>query len=79
MKKILIASLVALFTLFSLAWLYSNILKPTPLEYRSAMQQYNVPNGIPSLVPNNASQKSSIKKENVSLKESFESAHKRTE
>jgi len=71
MKKLLIASLVALFTLYGLAWLYSNTLKPTPLEYRPVMQQYD----IPSIVPNNASQQSSIKKENVS----FESAHKRTE
>lgn len=75
MKKILIASLVALFTLFTLVWLYSNILKPTPLEYRPVMQQYDVPKSVPSIVPNNTSQQSSIKKENVS----FESAHKRTE
>jgi hypothetical protein len=79
MKKILIASLVALFTLFSLAWLYSNILKPTPLEYRPVMQQYDIPRGIPSTVPNSAYPQISVKKENVSLKESFESAHKRTE
>jgi hypothetical protein len=79
MKKILIASLVAIATIYGLAWLYSNILKPTPLEYRPVMQQYNIPSGIPSTVPNSASPQTSIKKENVSLKESFESAHKRTE
>lgn len=79
MKKILIAALVALATIYGLAWLYSNILKPTPLEYRSVMQQYEIPSGIPSTVPNSAYPQSSIKKQNVSLKEPFESAHKRTE
>jgi hypothetical protein len=68
MKKILIASLVALLTIFSLAWLYSNILKPRPLEYRPVMQQYDIPTSVPSGIPNSIHPQVSIKKENVSLK-----------
>lgn len=68
MKKILIVSLVALLTLYGLAWLYSNIIKRSPLEYMPVVEQKH-----------NVQQNTNIKKENVSLKESFESAHKRTE
>lgn len=68
MKKLLIASLVALFTLYGLAWLYSSVIKQSPFEYIPVVEQRH-----------NVQQNTNIKKENVSLKESFESAHKRTE
>jgi hypothetical protein len=69
MKKILISALIALAILFSIAWLYGHIAEPIPSVFKS-VEQYQIPS-IPTM--------SKVNKENVSLKESFESAHKHTE
>lgn len=73
MKKILIASLVALAAIYGLAWLYGHIAEPVPSVFNS-VKEYQIP----------APQNTNIQKDNVSLKSdnkklTFESAHKRTE